>query len=117
MLSENILGAMVVEGVRTGSTVDRLVCRCGLFKAVVRGFRMPDVLSFAEVDGLQVELLPIRTVLSRFSAGAQGGGDGGHNGGAGGLFSMMSEALGGQINSAGNGVAGTGGSAHAGDGG
>ena len=77
---------------------------------------MPDALSFAQIDGLQAELLPTRTVLSLFSAGTRGG-DGGHNGGAGGLFSMMSEALGGQINSAGNGVAGTGGSAHAGDGG
>ena len=77
---------------------------------------MPDALSFAQIDGLQAELLPTRTVLSLFSAGTQGG-DGSHNGGAGGLFSMMSEALGGQINSAGNGVAGTGGSAHAGDGG
>jgi hypothetical protein len=75
---------------------------------------MPDALSFAEIDRLQVELLPIRTALSLFSTGAQGGGDGGHNSGTGGLFNMMSEALGGQINSAGNGVAGAGGSAHAG---
>jgi hypothetical protein len=78
---------------------------------------MSDALSFAEIDLLQVELLPIRTALSLFSTGAQGGGEGGHNGGTGGLFSMMSEALGGQFNSAGNGVAGTGGSAHAGNGG
>jgi hypothetical protein len=80
---------------------------------------MPDALSFAEIDGLQAEPLPMRTALSLFSAGTLGGGNGngGHNGGAGGLFSMMSDALGGQTNSAGNGVAGTGGSAHAGDGG
>jgi hypothetical protein len=80
---------------------------------------MLDALSFAEIGGLHAEPLPMRTALSLFSAGTLGGGngDGGHNGGAGGLFSMMSEALSGQINSAGNGVAGSGGSAHAGNGG
>jgi hypothetical protein len=45
---------------------------------------MSDALSFAEIDGQHVELLPARTVLSLFHAGAGStGGDAG-NGGAGG---------------------------------
>jgi hypothetical protein len=45
---------------------------------------MSDALSFAEIDGQQGELLPARTVLSLFHAGAGStGGDAG-NGGAGG---------------------------------
>jgi hypothetical protein len=42
---------------------------------------MSDALSFAEIDGQHVELLPARTVLSLFSAG--GCGCGGHGGGGG----------------------------------
>ncbi|MGH3785836.1 MAG: hypothetical protein ACRDRG_04645 [Pseudonocardiaceae bacterium] len=39
---------------------------------------MSDALSFAEIDGQHVELLPARTVLSLFSTGGGGkGGDGG----------------------------------------
>ncbi|MBV8539153.1 MAG: hypothetical protein JO063_04025 [Pseudonocardiales bacterium] len=34
---------------------------------------MSDALSFAELDGQQVELLPARTVLSTFTQGADGG--------------------------------------------
>jgi hypothetical protein len=46
---------------------------------------MSDALSFAEIDGQHVELLPARTVLSMFSAGGccsghGGGGDGGTGG-------------------------------------
>ncbi|MGH3966329.1 MAG: hypothetical protein ACRDRY_24315 [Pseudonocardiaceae bacterium] len=38
---------------------------------------MSDIVSFAELDGQHVELLPARTVLSLFSAGDGGvGGDG-----------------------------------------
>ena len=36
---------------------------------------MSDVLSFVEIDGQHVELLPARTVLSLFSVGAPKGGD------------------------------------------
>ncbi len=41
---------------------------------------MSDALSFVEIDGQHVELLPARTVLSTF---AMGGGDGGAGGGGG----------------------------------
>ncbi|MGH3773476.1 MAG: hypothetical protein ACRDRW_19140 [Pseudonocardiaceae bacterium] len=34
---------------------------------------MSDALSFAELDGQQVELLPTRTVLSTFTHGTNGG--------------------------------------------
>ena len=45
---------------------------------------MSDALSFAEIEGQHVELLPARTVLSMFSTGnGSRGGDAG-NGGAGG---------------------------------
>jgi hypothetical protein len=44
---------------------------------------MTDALSFVEIDGQHVELLPARTVLSLFSAGGPKGGDAG-NGGPGG---------------------------------
>jgi hypothetical protein len=37
---------------------------------------MSDALSFAEIDGQHVELLPARTVLSMFSAGGSGGSSG-----------------------------------------
>ena len=73
---------------------------------------MHDALSFAEIDGLPVELLPARTVLSLFSAGGRGGNDSAGNA----LFNLMSGALG-QVNSAGTGVGGAAGSANAGGGG
>ncbi|MGH3783894.1 MAG: hypothetical protein ACRDRO_25565 [Pseudonocardiaceae bacterium] len=41
---------------------------------------MSDALSFVEIDGQHVELLPARTVMSMFHAG---GGDGGQGGGGG----------------------------------
>lgn len=43
---------------------------------------MPGTLSFAEMDGQHVELLPARTILSLVSTGGHGGsqGDGGHGG-------------------------------------
>jgi hypothetical protein len=74
---------------------------------------MPDALSFAEIDGVPVELLPTRTVLSLFSAGGRGGNAGNDSTGNA-LFNMMSDALGHQIDSAGTGVGGAGGSANAG---
>ena len=45
---------------------------------------MFDALSFAEIDGQHVEVLPTRTVLSLLSAGGHGGsshGDGSHGDG------------------------------------
>jgi hypothetical protein len=44
---------------------------------------MSDALSFVEIDGQHVELLPARTVLSMFNAAGPRGGDAG-NGGTGG---------------------------------
>ena len=41
---------------------------------------MSDALSFVEIDGQHVELLPARTVLSMFSAGGCCGGKGGVGG-------------------------------------
>ena len=77
---------------------------------------MPDALSFAEIDGQYVELLPARTVLSLF--GAEGASSGAGNNSAGSsLFSWMSDALSHQVNSAGNGLGGAAGSANAGSGG
>ncbi|PZS25085.1 MAG: hypothetical protein DLM61_20580 [Pseudonocardiales bacterium] len=46
---------------------------------------MSDALSFTEIDGQHVELLPARTVMSMFSdCGCGGGGGNGGTGGAGG---------------------------------
>ena len=75
---------------------------------------MRDASSFAEMDGLPVELLPARTVLSLFNAGTHGGDNAGTGGVSNPLFNMMSDALGHQIDSAGTGVGGAGGSADAG---
>lgn len=74
---------------------------------------MPSVLSFADIGGLQMELLPTRTVLSLFSAGG-GGSNAGNDSAGNAVFNMVSDALGHQIDSAGNGVGGAGGSANAG---
>jgi hypothetical protein len=83
---------------------------------------MSDALSFVEVEGQHVELLPARTVLSMFSAGGcgcGGHGDGGGNGGKGsggiGLNLLNIDLFGDQTNSAGNGVGGSGGSANGGN--
>jgi hypothetical protein len=43
---------------------------------------MSDALSFVEIDGQHVELLPARTVLSMFVAGGGKGGYGGDGGNA-----------------------------------
>jgi hypothetical protein len=45
---------------------------------------MSDALSFTEIDGQHVELLPARTVMSTFRAGGgEEGGDGGYGGNGG----------------------------------
>ncbi|MGH3767005.1 MAG: hypothetical protein ACRDS0_06905 [Pseudonocardiaceae bacterium] len=99
---------------------------------------MTDTLSFAEIAGQHMELLPARTVLSLVSAcgcdpGGHGSGGGGGNagdggnggvGGAGGTgrgglgVNLLNVNLfGDQTNSAGNGTGGAGGSANGGNGG
>ncbi|MGH3825910.1 MAG: hypothetical protein ACRDQX_01850, partial [Pseudonocardiaceae bacterium] len=71
---------------------------------------MSDALSFVEVEGQRVELLPARTVMSLFAAGGGTavGGSGGH--GAGGLGVVASvipvTLFGTQSNSAGDGFGG-----------
>ncbi|MBV9139924.1 MAG: hypothetical protein JO115_03240 [Pseudonocardiales bacterium] len=85
---------------------------------------MSDALSFVELDGQHVELLPARTVLSLFSAGGGGRGGNGGEGGKGGLgraglgLNVLNiDAFGDQLNSAGDGFGGAGGSANGGAGG
>jgi hypothetical protein len=84
---------------------------------------MSDALSFVEIDGQHVELLPARTVLSLFSAGGGRGGNGGKGGMGGvgrgglGLNLVNVNAFGDQLNSAGDGFGGAGGSANGGPGG
>ncbi|MGH3785506.1 MAG: hypothetical protein ACRDRG_02915 [Pseudonocardiaceae bacterium] len=84
---------------------------------------MSDALSFVEIDGQHVELLPARTVLSLFGTGCGCGSDGG-NGGTGGdggngqggigVNLLNINALGTQTNAAGNGTGGAGGDANGG---
>jgi hypothetical protein len=77
---------------------------------------MSDALSFGEIDGQHVELLPARTVLSMFAAGGGKGGTGGAGGDAqGGLgINVLSGigVLGTGTASAGDAVGGAGGSAN-----
>ncbi|MBV9142031.1 MAG: hypothetical protein JO115_14135 [Pseudonocardiales bacterium] len=82
---------------------------------------MSEALSFAEIDGQHLELLPARTVMSMFVV--KGGGDGGKGGsggkGAGGLIGanvLNIAVLGDQLNSAADGKGGEGGSANGGRG-
>jgi hypothetical protein len=85
---------------------------------------MSDALSFAEIDGQHVELLPARTVLSTFSAGGgpRGGGAGtGAGTGAPGVTGGEAEASASHFYSEGDvlmivtgGAAGTGGAAQGG---
>ena len=81
---------------------------------------MSEVLSFVEIDGQHVELLPARTVMSMFVAGK--GSDGGvaAAGGKGtgdvGLSVLGITVLGDQTNSSADGVGGAGGSAQGGRG-
>lgn len=78
---------------------------------------MGEVLSFADIDGLTVEPLPARTVLSLLSTGARGGGDAGNDGAGNAVFNMLSDPFSHQIDSAGTGFGGAAGSANAGSGG
>ncbi|MGH3865485.1 MAG: hypothetical protein ACRDQ4_04960 [Pseudonocardiaceae bacterium] len=79
---------------------------------------MSDALSFGEIDGQHVELLPARTVMSMIVV--RGGGDGGRGGSGGkgtggiGLNVLDIDALGDQSNSAGDGIGGNGGAANGG---
>jgi hypothetical protein len=87
---------------------------------------MSDALSFTEIDGQHVELLPTRTVMSMFALGKGGGGDGGGDGGVGGAGGkgaggigvnlLNIDVLGDQTNSAADGLGGAGGSANGGRG-
>ncbi|MGH3604121.1 MAG: hypothetical protein ACRDQI_08860 [Pseudonocardiaceae bacterium] len=78
---------------------------------------MSDALSFAEMEGQYLELLPARTVMSMFTAdgccGGGGDGDGGNGGnGQGGIgINVLSGIglLGTGVASAGNGIGGNGG--------
>ena len=77
---------------------------------------MSDGLSFAEIDGQHVELLPARTVLSMFSASGCGcdggtGGAGGDAQGGIGLNVLNINVLGSQDNIAGSAAGGAGGDA------
>ncbi|MGH3722457.1 MAG: hypothetical protein ACRDRI_27215 [Pseudonocardiaceae bacterium] len=82
---------------------------------------MSDVVSFTEIAGQHVELLPARTVMSVFAVKG-GGGDGGKGGAGGkgtggvGVNLLNIDALGDQDNLAGNGIGGNGGGAHGGRG-
>ncbi|MBV8539804.1 MAG: hypothetical protein JO364_16190 [Pseudonocardiales bacterium] len=87
---------------------------------------MSAAVSFAEIDGQHVELLPARTVMSLFTAGGGGAGRGGNGGqgGAGGtgrgglgINLLNLNLFGDQINSAGDGIGGKGGAANGGMGG
>jgi hypothetical protein len=77
---------------------------------------MSDALSFVEIDGQHVELLPARTVLSLFLAGGGKGGEGGAGGNAqGGVgINVLSGigVLGTGTASAGDAIGGAGGSAN-----
>lgn len=66
---------------------------------------MSDALSFAEIDGQHVELLPARTVMSVFSTGCCRGKGGAGFGGLG-INLLNINVLGGQANIAGSGFGG-----------
>lgn len=88
---------------------------------------MSYALSFGEIDGQHVELLPERTVMSLISMGHEGnagnGGNGGHGGNGGaarggiGINLLNIDLLGDQKNSAGDAVGGNGGNGDGGVGG
>jgi hypothetical protein len=88
----------------------------------VRRIFMSDAVSFVEIDGQHVELLPARTVMSTFVTGKGGGGDGGYGGAGGkgtggiGVNLLDIDVLGDQTNSAADGVGGHGGGASGGRG-
>jgi uncharacterized membrane protein YgcG len=67
---------------RIDNAVDEVLCTRPLpcWGAPEEDF-MSDALSFAEIYGQHVELLPARTVLSRLSTGGSGGSGGGEDSG------------------------------------
>lgn len=67
-------------------------------------------LSFAEIEGQHVELLPARTVMSMYSMGGCHAGNGGDARGGIGINLLNIALLGDQDNSAGNAYGGKGGS-------
>ena len=73
---------------------------------------MSDALSFAEIDGQHVELLPARTVLSCCGGGGKGGDGGNAQGGLGINILSGIGILGTGTASAGDAVGGPGGSAN-----
>ena len=86
---------------------------------------MSDALSFVEIDGQHVELLPARTVMSLLhtgggeNSGRGGNGGEGGKGGAGrggiGVNLLNIDLFGDQLNSAGDGTGGAGGAANGGN--
>ncbi len=78
---------------------------------------MSDALSFVEIDGQHVELLPARTVMSMFHAGGNGGAGGAGGAGQGGVgVNVLSGigVLGTGTASGGDAAGGAGGSANGG---
>jgi hypothetical protein len=110
-------------GSRIGDTVDEVVLFQARWGPTMRRIWMSDAVSFIEIDGQHVELLPARTVMSVFSLGKGGGGDGGA-GGAGGAaqggvgVNVLSGlgVLGTGVASGGDAAGGAGGSANGGRG-
>ena len=70
---------------------------------------MSDALSFVEIDGQHVELLPARTVMSMFHAGNHGGNGGNGQGGVGVNVLSGIGVLGTGVASGGDGSGGNGG--------
>ena len=106
-----------VRSIRIGNAVDEVICSGPLRGSLWRRICMSDALSFAEMEGQYLELLPARTVMSMFKACCGFGGDddgGGGNGGngQGGIgINVLSGIgiLGTGVANAGNGVGGNGG--------
>jgi hypothetical protein len=92
---------------RIGNAVDAVLWSSGPLGPCEEDLGMSDALSFAEIDGQDVELLPARTVLSLFSAGGGNGGTAGAGGnGSGGLGGNLVDlaAVGGAVNGASGGA-------------
>jgi hypothetical protein len=86
MLSGDLLLAKV-RSIRIGNAADEVICSRPPRGSLWRRIWMYDALSFAEMEGQHLELLPARTVMSMFTASCGGchsegeGGGGGGNGG------------------------------------
>ena len=76
-----------VRSIRIGNAADEVICSRPPRGSLWRRIWMYDALSFAEMEGQHLELLPARTVMSMFTASCGGchsegeGGGGGGNGG------------------------------------